>query len=81
MNKSNKCYFCITGILKRQKIDIIRYWGKEVIALKNVPALVCQQCGEKYFTARTSHKIDKKIQEVLKAKTSFEEIRVPVASL
>lgn len=75
------CYFCTTGVLKSQKIDIIRHWGKEIVALNNVPALVCQQCGEKYFTAQTSHKIDQRIQDVLNAKSSFKQMTVPVASL
>jgi len=72
------CYFCRTGDLKKKKVDIIRYWGKEVIALNDVPALVCDQCGEKYFSARTSHKIDKRIQEAIKKRSSLPKIDVPV---
>ena len=72
------CYFCIKGKLKKEKVDIIRYWGKEVIALNDVPALVCQQCGERYFDAKTSHKIDKLIQDALKRKSSLQKIDVPV---
>lgn len=71
----------MTGKLKRRKVDIIRYWGKEPIALNNVPALVCQQCGEEYFDAKTEQAIDKKIQAVLKAKASFKKMTVPVVSL
>lgn len=75
------CYFCITGKLKKRNIDILRYWGKEPIAIKNVPALVCEQCGEKYFETKVEHQIDRVIKEVLKSKGSFEEIRIPVTSL
>lgn len=74
----NKCYFCKTGELKKKKVDIVRYWGKELIALNEVPALVCQQCGEKYFEAKVSKKIDERIQSVLKRKTFIEKIDVPV---
>lgn len=74
----NNCYFCIKGKLKKQKVDIVRYWGKELIALNDVPALVCEQCGEKYFEAKTSHKIDKLIQGALKRKSSFPKLDVPV---
>jgi len=74
----NNCYFCIKGELKRKKVDIVRYWGKELIALNDVPALVCQQCGEKYFDAKVSHKIDKRIQDALKRKTTIPKINVPV---
>lgn len=65
----NKCYFCRTGDLKKKK---------EVIALNDVPALVCDQCGEKYFNAKVSHKIDKRIQDALKKRSSYQAIDVPV---
>ncbi len=72
-----KCYICGSK-LKRQKVDIARYWGKDLIALNDVPALVCQQCGERYFEARVSHKIDQKIQEAIGRKNSIQKIDVPV---
>lgn len=74
-----ECYFCLKGQVKKRKVNIARYWGKELIVLNNVPALVCKQCGEKYFEAKVSHKIDQKIQEVLKNKAKQENINVPVA--
>lgn len=74
----NNCYFCIRGKLKKEKVDIVRYWGKELVALNDVPALVCQQCGERYFEAKVSHKVDKKIQKALERKASIEKIDVPV---
>ena len=73
----NKCLVC-GGQLKRKKVDIARYWGKELVALNDVPSLVCIRCGERYFEAKVSHKIDDKIQDVLKKKTSVEKIDVPV---
>lgn len=72
-----QCFFC-GGQLKRRKVDIARYWGKELIALNDVPSLVCTQCGEKYFEAKVSRKMDQRIQEALKKKTSIKKIDVPV---
>lgn len=74
----NNCYFCIKGKLKKEKVDIVRFWGKDLIALNDVPALVCQQCGERYFDAKISHKIDKRIHDALKKKSSLQKIDVPV---
>lgn len=74
----NNCYFCIKGKLKKEKVDIVRYWGKELVALNDVPALVCQQCGERYFDAKVSQKVEKRIEETLKRKSSIEKIYVPV---
>lgn len=77
MKKWGKCFFC-GGELKRKKVDITRYKGKELIILNDVPALVCTQCGEKYFEAKTSKKIDQKIEQALKRKSSIKKIDVPV---
>lgn len=73
----NKCIVC-GGKLKKANTDIARYWGKELVALNDVPSLVCVKCGERYFEAEVSHKIDDKIQSALKRKTSVEKINVPV---
>lgn len=73
----NECYFC-GGKVKKEKANIIRYWGDEVIALNDVPALVCTQCGEQYYSAKTSHKIDQKIAQVLQKRHSLDTINVPV---
>ncbi len=73
----DKCYFC-GGKVKKEKVNITRYWGKELIALNDVPALVCKQCGERYFEAKISAKIDQRIQDVLKRKIATEKIDVPV---
>lgn len=73
----NKCYQC-GGKLKRENVDIARYWGKELIALNDVPSLICTKCGERYFDAKVSHQIDQRIQEALKRKSSVTRIDVPV---
>lgn len=73
----NKCYQC-GGKLKKEDTDIARYWGKELIALNDVPSLVCTKCGERYFEAKVSHQIDEKIQNALNRKLSIERIDVPV---
>jgi YgiT-type zinc finger domain-containing protein len=33
------------------KTDVDFRWGEKLKVLKEVPARVCQQCGEKYFQA------------------------------
>lgn len=73
----NTCYLC-GGKLQKKKTDIVRYWGKELIALNDVPTLVCQRCGNRYFEAKVSAKIDIKIQEVLRKKYAIQRIAIPV---
>ena len=45
-----ECYFC-KGKVVEVKTEVDFRWGKKLKVLKNVPARVCQQCGEKYFEA------------------------------
>ena len=72
----DKCYLCGSK-LKKESIDIARYWGKDLVALNDVPALICTQCGEKYFEAKVSAKIDKRIKDALQAK-DIARINIPV---
>ncbi len=44
-----RCYFCKGGVVeKRIRVDF--RWGDELVVIEDVPAEVCQQCGEKYFS-------------------------------
>lgn len=79
-HKMKDCYFCRGGQVKKRKVNIARYWGKELIVLNNVPALVCIQCGERYFEAKVSKKIDEHIKQILKKKSLVKTIDVPVVS-
>ena len=71
-----KCYLCGSK-LKKENINIARYWGSQLVALNDVPALICTQCGEKYFEAKVSTKIDERIQDAISKKISFQKITVP----
>lgn len=75
----NKCYICGSK-LEKEHTNIARYWGNKLVALENVPTLICTQCGERYFEAKVSQKIDEKIQEALSSqeKASIALIHVPV---
>lgn len=46
--------------LKEVRVNLARYWGKDLVAINDVPALTCQKCGERFFEAKVSHKIDEK---------------------
>jgi YgiT-type zinc finger domain-containing protein len=45
-----ECYFC-KGRVEQQKVDVDFRWGHKLKVIEDVPAGVCQQCGEKYFEA------------------------------
>jgi YgiT-type zinc finger domain-containing protein len=73
----DKCQFC-SGDLKK-KIVCLDLWRKEKLyVFKNVPARVCDQCNEKYFSSKIYGVIDKLLRENSK---SDETMVVPVLSL
>jgi len=43
-----KCYFC-KGKIEEKRVRVDFRWGDELVVIEDVPAEVCQQCGEKYF--------------------------------
>ena len=44
-----RCYFC-KGKIVEQRVSVDFRWGDELVVIEDVPAEVCQQCGEKYFS-------------------------------
>ena len=47
-NAMKDCYFC-KGRVIEQKVKVDFRWGHKLKIIENVPAAVCQQCGETYF--------------------------------
>jgi YgiT-type zinc finger domain-containing protein len=45
-----ECYFC-KGKVVQAKVNVDFRWGRKLKVIENVPAGVCQQCGEKYFNS------------------------------
>lgn len=44
----SKCYFC-KGSVRKSRVIIDYRWGDELFVIENVPAGLCDQCGEKYL--------------------------------
>ena len=61
MHKYGDCSFC-GGEVKGDRVELdYRHKGKLYI-FKDVPAGVCQQCSEKYLTAKVAKEIERRIQ-------------------
>ncbi len=52
-----KCSLC-KGALHEGKTEFLVRVQNEVIVVRDVPAYICDRCGEAYFTAETSRRID-----------------------
>ena len=59
----SRCYFC-KGKVVEKKIKVDFRWGDELVVIEDVPAEVCQQCGEKYF----SPEVYKEMENLAKTK-------------
>ncbi len=47
----HKCHFC-GGKGREKKVTVDYRWGEDLVTVfKNVPAGVCQVCGEQYYKA------------------------------
>ncbi len=55
-----QCEFC-GGDTKIKKVKKQHWFSKKLYIVENVEADVCQECGEKYFHAKTLDNIDKLI--------------------
>ncbi|MBN1432103.1 MAG: type II toxin-antitoxin system MqsA family antitoxin [Methanomicrobiaceae archaeon] len=62
-----RCSYC-KGNLKEGKTEFMVRVGEEVIIIKEIPAYICDQCGEVFFTPEISRKIDKIMEDVHKGR-------------
>jgi len=60
--KPDKCDLC-NGKLHEGKTEFVARVGDKVVVIKDVPAYICEECGEAYFTPEISRKIDKIMRE------------------
>ena len=58
-----KCFFC-KGTLEKTTTKFIVDLGECVVIVKNVPAMVCKQCGEKSFDDATMEQLEKIVDAV-----------------
>ncbi|MDQ7827221.1 MAG: type II toxin-antitoxin system MqsA family antitoxin [Candidatus Eremiobacteraeota bacterium] len=68
-----KCYFC-KGRLEEKRIEFDGRWGQKRVILKDVPAEVCMQCGEQYF----SPEVSRTMEELAKMESVPDEVIIEV---
>lgn len=74
-HKYSDCSYC-GGIVKSAKVKVDFWWKAKLYILEDVPSGVCQQCGEKYFTAAVAKRMEASI-----LKNRWKKfIEVPVSS-
>lgn len=73
------CHFCKGETnIKQVKVDF--RWGNKLFVVENVPVEICSQCGERYYSAEVSKKLDELIRKSSKARKPQKTLEVPVFS-
>ena len=74
----NDCHFC-GGQVSEQRITVDYRWGEDLITvIKDVPAGVCEVCGEQYFKAKIVKAMEKTAHSRNRPK---EVLQIPVREL
>ena len=61
-HKYSDCSYC-GGMVKSDSVKVDFWWKDKLYVFEDVPAGLCQQCGEKYFTAKVAKKMESSIQK------------------
>lgn len=76
MHEYGDCSFC-GGEVKEETVELDYRNRGQLYVFREVPAGVCQQCGEKYLVARTAKAIE---HEIRTKKEWSETVSVPVTT-
>lgn len=71
-----KCAIC-GGNVEKKTTKLELWVDGKLLVIEDVPAKVCENCGENYFSAKVSKQIDKLLESKLKA---LRKLEVPVFS-
>ncbi len=79
MNRAyHPCHFCGSEVTEK-RITVDYRWGEKLIAIiENVPAGVCQSCGEQYFKADVVKEMEALVHSQEKPK---EMVSIPLREL
>jgi len=73
-----RCTYCAAST--REDMVKAAFWGRQgLIAIEDIPARVCDACGEQFYDDHTAHKIEQIVSGL--APKPARQILVPVFSL
>jgi len=71
-----ECVICKNGTTRKGKVTVTLERKGAIIAIKQVPANVCQNCGEYYLTEAMTREVLKRANEAVKKGVEFEVIKM-----
>jgi len=75
-----ECVICKNGITKNGFVTFTLERNNVIIVFKNVPALVCENCGDFYLTSETTQLLLQRANLTLKKGVEFEIINLKSAA-
>lgn len=72
------CDRCEQGLLTEQPIQTAFWRGEGLVVIRNIPAMVCQTCGEEYVADRTAIGLDRMRGNGFTSMGTVERMIVPV---
>lgn len=69
------CVLCKTGVTAPGKTTVVLTRGETSIVIKNVPADLCQTCGEYYLDDSTAEMVLDRAEEAVAKGTEVEILR------
>lgn len=71
-----ECVICKNGTTEKGKVTVTLDRGGSIIAIKEVPAEVCNNCGEYYLSAEITSEVLKKAEEAFRKGVEIEVIKL-----
>lgn len=71
-----KCVICKTGTCKPGKTHFSAFVKDAFVVVKNVDAMICDNCGEAYYDASTTEYIQEQIDAAYKSTDEVEVMKV-----
>ena len=75
-----KCVICKHGETKNGTTTVTLERGNSTIVFKDVPAQICDNCGEKYVDGETTKELLKKANELIKNGTEVDIRKFQIAA-
>lgn len=70
------CVICKSGKTRRGKATVTLERNGSIIVIKDVPADICQNCGEYYLDEEMTKEVLKRAEQSVKKGTEIEVIRM-----
>jgi len=60
-----KCPYCKSEMKKGKTVLTFQMSDQQIVVIHEVPALICDQCGEEYVNNSTAKKVEEKVERAL----------------